>query len=61
MSNWCNTTHLILNGDKTKMLNVFNRKKPEPPFDQYLNGIAIQRCEEVKYLELHIHQSKTAT
>lgn len=56
MTNWRSSNHLVLNFDKTKILNLFNRKKPELPFDLHLNGVAIQCCEEVKYLGLHIQQ-----
>lgn len=58
MSNWCNTNHLVLNSDKTKIFNLFNCKTPNLPSDLYLNGVAlaVQGSEEVKYLGLHIQE-----
>lgn len=54
--NQCNTKNLIINFDKTTILNEFNRKNAEVPCDLYFNGVAIQLCEEVKYVGLLIQK-----
>ncbi|XP_054272799.1 protein inturned-like [Macrosteles quadrilineatus] len=57
MSTWCSKNHLVLNSGKTKLMEFYNRKKPEPPPILTLDGVPLETCSETKYLGLHITEN----
>ncbi|XP_054276461.1 uncharacterized protein LOC128995464 [Macrosteles quadrilineatus] len=57
MSTWCSENHLVLNSSKTKLMEFYNRKKPEPPPILTLDGVLLETCSETKYLGLHITEN----
>ncbi len=54
MEHWCDKNGLNLNSEKTKVLNFYNRKKPDPEPQLVLSANPLPTCKEVKYLGLNI-------